>query len=129
MPNLSEQLRGLAQQMVAAAAALDAQGGGGAPSGGGRYNGPVPFTSMTDDEKAFLMYVVRNYRFDPTVVSSQNAVWPAIGSGTIAEMNSAIADGDRLEGHGGYDPRSYHGRMLGYVDSFSKGLLKPDFTQ
>jgi hypothetical protein len=86
-----------------------------------RFNGPVPFTAMSDADKAFLMYASRNYSCGPLV-------WPSVGSGTLDEMNKAIADGDRLSGHGGYDPASYHGQMLGYVDAVSKGLLKPNVT-
>jgi hypothetical protein len=86
-----------------------------------RYNGPVAFTAMSDADKAFLMYASRNYACGPLV-------WPAIGSGTLDEMNKAIADGDRLSGHGGYDPTSYKGQMLGLVDAVSKGMLKPSVT-
>lgn len=89
-----------------------------------RYNGPIPVGELSDAEKAFLTYVTANYRLAAAV--TQSDAWFAICAGTLTEINAAIADGDRIAGHGGYDPGTYPagGRLRGLVDAVATGTLR-----
>lgn len=84
------------------------------------YKGPIAVDSLTDDDKCFLLYCVRNYGMKNPVL-----LFYSVCSGP-----KKVIDRDVIEwadNHmGNFNITAYNqGKLGGLVDAFSKGMLNP----